>query len=473
MMHHPPTSAASRSILGPIEPFGRNRTNTRTRTRTRTIKSISGTVMRTAPERTPNRRTRYAALLVAATLALGGSSLGLPSAAAAGTPNSKPFAASDLFTYKQQNNLYVSAPGVLANDTDADGDKLSAQLVSNPSHGTLNGFWGDGAFSYIPYSHSFLGYDTFTYRVWDGTDWSLPNTVTIYAKPSNEAPVAQPDYYSVIENGTLSVSAPGLLSNDGDPDGDGVTISYLASNPKYGTLSGPNIIGHFVYTPKPGFVGIDTFTYAITDGKLASVPATVSIHVMALKAIPHSDAFTVQQDHVLDVASPGLLKNDVEPNGYPMTIADITQQPKHGAVLWYLTTGGFHYVPNPGFSGTDSFSYMVKSDNQLSAPAVATITVKPNLKPVAHNDSFKVTKNHALTVKAPGLVKNDTDPENSKLSVKSWSNPAHGTLSKKSPTGGFVYTPKKNFVGSDRFAYRVSDGKLSSAKTATVTLTVK
>ena len=45
-----------------------------------------------------------------------------------------------------------------------------------------------------------------------------------------------------------------------------MTISYVSSNPSHGTLSGPNIIGHFAYTPKPGFVGIDTFTYAITDG---------------------------------------------------------------------------------------------------------------------------------------------------------------------------------------------------------------
>ena len=71
---------------------------------------------------------------------------------------------------------------------------------------------------------------------------------------------------------------------------------------------------------------------------------------------------------------------------------------------------------------------------------------------------------------APGVLANDSDPDNNPLSAVLVSGPSHGTLT-LNPDGAFTYTPATNHTGSDSFTYQASDGTLAS-ELATVTLTV-
>ena len=71
------------------------------------------------------------------------------------------------FTTAEDTTLHVAAPGVLANDTDADGDPLTAALVGDPAHGTLT-LNVDGSFTYTP-DANYNGTDSFTYKANDGT----------------------------------------------------------------------------------------------------------------------------------------------------------------------------------------------------------------------------------------------------------------------------------------------------------------
>ncbi|HEX2923745.1 MAG TPA: LamG-like jellyroll fold domain-containing protein, partial [Chloroflexota bacterium] len=82
--------------------------------------------------------------------------------------------------------------------------------------------------------------------------------------PTNSAPIAAGESYTMAEDTTLSVSAPGVLANDSDPDGDALDIS-LQSGPSHGTLA-LNANGSFNYTPTPNYNGTDSFTYKIGDG---------------------------------------------------------------------------------------------------------------------------------------------------------------------------------------------------------------
>jgi VCBS repeat-containing protein len=95
--------------------------------------------------------------------------------------NDAPGAADDLYATTQGTPLAVAGPGVLANDTDVDGDALNAQLVSGPANGalTLN---ADGSFVYTP-AAGFSGTDSFTYRAGDGSLSDLA-TVTLQVKPA-------------------------------------------------------------------------------------------------------------------------------------------------------------------------------------------------------------------------------------------------------------------------------------------------
>src|SRR5207253_3031103 len=94
--------------------------------------------------------------------------------------------------------LTVAAPGVLGNDSDVDGDSLTAVLVSGPAHGTLT-LNANGFFSYTP-AADYTGPDSFTYKASDGLVLSNLATVSLNVT----APVAGNDSYIAHKNVTLT-----------------------------------------------------------------------------------------------------------------------------------------------------------------------------------------------------------------------------------------------------------------------------
>ncbi len=82
--------------------------------------------------------------------------------------NDTPVALDDNYTTNQDQPLSVNAAnGVLANDTDVDGDTLAVRIVDQPAHGTVT-LAADGSFQYTP-AGGYAGSDTFTYVANDGT----------------------------------------------------------------------------------------------------------------------------------------------------------------------------------------------------------------------------------------------------------------------------------------------------------------
>ncbi|MGB0087917.1 MAG: cadherin-like domain-containing protein, partial [Planifilum fulgidum] len=179
------------------------------------------------------------------------------------------------YTTAVDTPLTVPAPGVLTNDTDPNGDPLTAQLVTGPANGTLT-FNSDGSFVYTP-NAGFTGTDTFTYQASNGVSRSLVATVTITVNATNQPPVANDDSYTTDVDTPLTVPAPGVLANDTDPNGDPLT-AQLVDGPANGTLV-LNPDGSFTYTPDTGFSGTDSFTYQASDGSALSNVATVTIDV--------------------------------------------------------------------------------------------------------------------------------------------------------------------------------------------------
>jgi hypothetical protein len=102
--------------------------------------------------------------------------------------NQPPVAAADEYATVANTPLAVAAPGVLGNDSDSDGDSLTAVLVTLPEHGTLT-LMGSGGFTYTPEA-GFSGSDTFAYRVWDGLAYSQNAGVTISVAPPGSTPTA-------------------------------------------------------------------------------------------------------------------------------------------------------------------------------------------------------------------------------------------------------------------------------------------
>ncbi|MCB1148670.1 MAG: tandem-95 repeat protein, partial [Chlamydiia bacterium] len=119
-------------------------------------------------------------------------------------------------------------------------------------------------------------------RVFDLTVIDTVNSETDSVKASinitelNAPPVANPDgVYVANRNTTLHVSAAnGVLANDTDPNTTFTLNAVLLTGPANGQVV-LNADGSFEYTPNPGFVGIDSFTYLANDGLLDSEVATV------------------------------------------------------------------------------------------------------------------------------------------------------------------------------------------------------
>src|SRR5439155_23026070 len=115
--------------------------------------------------------------------------------------------------------------------TSLHGDLPTSVLVDGPSHGalTLN---PNGSFTYTP-AANFNGSDSFTYKASDGVAQSNVATVTLTISAVNDAPVALNDAYATNEDTPLTVSAPEVLGNDTDVDGDALT-TVRAEGPRVG-----------------------------------------------------------------------------------------------------------------------------------------------------------------------------------------------------------------------------------------------
>ena len=192
--------------------------------------------------------------------------------------NRAPVAVDDVGVVGSGGSTGESAPGVLGNDSDPDGDQLSAVLVDEPAHGSVT-LLPDGGYLYLS-TFGFVGVDTFTYRADDGVAQSNLATVSMtVTAPVNRAPVAVDDVGVVGSGGSTGESAPGVLGNDSDPDGDQLS-AVLVDEPAHGSVTLlPD--GGYLYLSTFGFVGVDTFTYRADDGVAQSNLATVSMTVTA------------------------------------------------------------------------------------------------------------------------------------------------------------------------------------------------
>ncbi|NOS69719.1 MAG: tandem-95 repeat protein, partial [Verrucomicrobia bacterium] len=381
--------------------------------------------------------------------------------------NRAPVAQNDTYTTTEDTTLVISAPGVLANDSDPDGSALTAILATGPTHGTLI-LNTNGSFIYTP-DANYHGPDSFTYRANDCILNSGVATVGITVLPVNDAPVALNDAYNVTEDTALNISAPGVLGNDSDPDGD-LLKAILVTGPIHGTLS-LNTNGSFIYTPVANYTGPDAFSYRANDGMTNSGIATVTITVLAVNDAPIAlnDDYNVTEDTALNISAPGVLGNDSDPDGDPLT-AILVNGPTHG-LLTLNANGSFIYTPDINYHGPDAFSYRANDGTTNSGIATVTITVLAvNDPPVAQNDAYNVTENTALNIIVPGVLGNDSDPDGDLLTAVLVASPTHGALTLNT-NGSFTYIPDANYHGPDSFSYHANDGTTNSG-IATVTLTV-
>ncbi len=227
----------------------------------------------------------------------------------AATGNAAPVAADDAYTTDEDSLLEVAAPGVLGNDFDPDVDPLTAVLVSDVSDGTLT-LGADGSLTYAP-DPGFFGSDAFTYVASDGVADSNVATVSITVVSVNDAPVADAGGpYSALVGELVVFEGSGSFDLDGTivtyewDFGDGSTGSGVAPDHAYSSA------------------GLYVVSLTVTDDGGLSDTATSSADIAEVPnaaPVAADDAYSTDEDSLLEVAAPGVLGNDVDPDLDPLT----------------------------------------------------------------------------------------------------------------------------------------------------------
>jgi len=283
-----------------------------------------------------------------------------------------PVAVDDTYSTSEDTSLIISAPGVLNNDTDPNGDTLTVTSNTNPSHGTVTQN-SDGSLTYTP-NANFCGVDSYTYTISDGHGGTDTATVTINVACINDQPDAQDDTYNTSEDTPLTVNPDdGVLANDTDPDGDTLTVTSNTA-PGHGTVT-QNSDGSLTYTPNANFCGVDSYTYTISDGHGGTDTATVLINVSCVNDPPNAqdDFYSATEDTPLTINAPGVLLNDSDVEGDTLTVISATQ-PNQGSVT-QDSNGSLTYIPDAHFCGVDSYIYTISDGNGGMDTATVTIEI--------------------------------------------------------------------------------------------------
>ncbi|MFT4925881.1 MAG: hypothetical protein ACI8WB_001976 [Phenylobacterium sp.] len=156
--------------------------------------------------------------------------------------------------------------------------------------------------------------------------------------------------------------------------------------------------------------------------------------------------------------------NDYDLDGDKVSLDSIASKPAHGKA--FQIGNNIQYIPNPGFSGSDSFSYHA-SDSETTVLATIIVNITANGIPIAVNDQASGFNHDAIWINNP--VANDSDPDGDKITLKGiGSQPTNGKVYQVG--NNLRYTANPGFVGVDSFAYTIADGSSSARGTITVTV---
>lgn len=420
----------------------------------------------------------------------GGTSTSIVTINVVNPPNQAPVTDNYNVTTQQDTPLTGSVDG-----SDSNGDPLTFAIETNPKHGTVI-VNTDGTWTYEP-DPGYSGPDIFTVTVSDGKGGITTSTITVNVegKP-NRPPVTRDDTVTTPNNTPLTGIVNGM-----DPDGDLLTYAK-GTDPKHGTVAvNPN--GTWTYVPEPGYVGEDSFTVIVDDGRGGKMESKITVDVTETitPTPPANQPPTASGENVTtekDKPATGTV-NGSDPDGDLLTYTK-GKDPEHGTVT-VNPDGSWTYVPEPGYQGGDSFTVIV--DDGKGGKTTVTITVdvkesgtapgttpgttpgtdsgttpgtapdpgtgtdpaKPNQLPSVPSYVTETTINTPATGKING-----TDADGDSLTYSKGSDPKHGTVT-VNPDGTWTYVPDRDYIGTDSFMVTVGDGR-GGTTTSVVTVNV-
>lgn len=276
--------------------------------------------------------------------------------------NEAPQAADDQFTV--ETDSAENTLDVLGNDSDPDGDTLTIIDVTQPANGQAS--ISGSQVVYTP-NAGFTGTDSFEYTVEDGFGGEASATVNVTVQSPNEPPVVGDLSASTLRNQPVDID---VLAEASDPDGDDLSIAGF-TQPANGTVTQSGEM--LRYLPNDEFVGSDSFTYTISDGRGGEASATVTIDVAFANRAPvaNPDQATTTPGQAVTV---DVLANDFDPDGDALEIVEVVQWYGRPAEITVNGDGTVTFRVSDSCNGRNRFSYTITDPSGATATANVEVT---------------------------------------------------------------------------------------------------
>jgi len=382
--------------------------------------------------------------------------------------NQRPVAYDAQLTVLEDNTLNSSM-----NAVDADGDRLNYFITSATSNGTVNiSNAATGSFSYVP-NADFFGTDQFSFRVDDGYSESHTATVTITVDSVNDKPLAEDLIITTFEDTPFD----GVFKGS---DVDSSALTYqIVSNGSLGTAVVTDSSGTFRYTPNNAATGTDSFTYVVTDGQLASEPATVNVNITGVISLKSFKVLSPVVNSYLDGSTSAIsweiaLSQDISnfreirieligPNGEIRSFLSsnlsgisgpllVTRSYDAGTSVMPLGTWQFRNIRIVKNNELNNAYYVNDIGAEGFTDTLEVVRGGSANAPVAQGDSITVFEGVPYSGQ---LVATDNDSNS--LSYHRITDGSLGSADIELNSGLYTYTPAIGNTGTDQFAYTARD----------------
>ena len=390
--------------------------------------------------------------------------------------------------------------GLLANDSDVDGDALTWVIDSQASHGeamfvdaefpSFFAYKPDPDWSTLPGNQPGGDWvsDSFTYRAFDGIAYSDPATMRFWLVPINDPPTLTPGPAYIWSDEDVQYEAPWATAISTGPANESyqsITFEIVdfTNEDLFSVAPFIDADGVLSFTPAPDATGHAELTVrARDDGGLSdfgigsgnfvrpddtSAEYSFEIDILDINDPPVASTVTAEVDE--DGTTSISLTDDYTDIDNDAATLEAISQPAHGSAQ--LDGNGALYVPDPDFNGVDTFTYTIDDGNGGHDTGTVEVTVNPiNDDPVADDDVATLSED-ALATLIPVLV-GDTDVDGDALHVIGATNGIKGTVTITGNQFAVRYKPFRNAYGTDTFTYFIEDADgHSTSASVEVTIT--
>lgn len=374
---------------------------------------------------------------------------------------------------------------LVTNDTDVDGSVIASTIDLDPATPvedkilTIGGQGTytvnpNGAVTFTPIANFFGTTSAIHYTVKDNDAMtSNIGTIQVVIAAVNDAPSVSTDAVTVSED-TPEIICLAVTDVEGDASNLQSAISLDGNGSiELTPLNGPHC---FRYLPNPNVFGTDRIQVTVCD---VNNPNLCTTTVVNITINPVNDVPTVIINGQQGTAVTGTTNEDtpydfclnvLDAENDNVNISSITNIAGGGSLMVASINGStycFQFIPAENFTGQSQWAVSVCDDANPSLCALVTVSITVNPvqdAPIANNLTINVLEDTSADIVLDGR-----DPDNDLLTYSIISHPSHGKLT---GTGSnVVYTPNKDYNGSDIFTYEVSDNFVRS-NVAAVNITV-